>query len=132
MCLQTGADGAITERMFTAVNVATTQVRISKIVSGTMGERTRSFGFVALLLDHNGDPVPIPAPSGAQAGYAVNEQGAAEFTLSHEQTVTLEGIGVLPGYRLAIRRRILAITRCAIASMRARHSPSPGGHSRLP
>lgn len=100
---QTGADGAITERMFTAVNVATTQVRISKIVSGTMGERTRSFGFVARLLDHNGDPVPIPAPSGAQAGYAVNEQGAAEFTLSHEQTVTLEGIKVLPGYRLEIQ-----------------------------
>lgn len=33
----------------------------------------------------------------------MNEQGAAEFTLSHEQTVTLEGIGVLPGYRLAIQ-----------------------------
>lgn len=96
------ADDKLIGYTFTVVNAAVTDVRIEKTVTGTMGDRTHPFAFTAKLLDSDGKTIPIPAPTDANAGYEVDADGIAKFTLADGEGATLKGLDRGTGYTLEI------------------------------
>ena len=71
---------------------STTDVEVSKIVTGNMGDQSKNFSFTATLTNAQNAAVNFPEPP-AGSGYTVSGN-VATFDLAHNEKVTLFNIPV--------------------------------------
>ena len=70
-----------------------TDVNITKLVSGILGDRSKLFGFEVQLVMLN-DEEEVTCKLDADTGYIVDENGLITFDLSHNESVTLKSVPI--------------------------------------